>query len=213
MGPGRHSSNPHFRRYGVDYYTDTGESVFLPLPGLKQAVYRAEFLAVVRRLKSASRKGLAEPWPRFRLGFKSWMKAHQTDRDAEEGRVDGSDLHGNHQADVAANRGTSEHVPFEPSEEWKHWSAVCQAVRNIWLLVGPKLRNRPEQWPRIRLPAPELEPEVVESERPVRFPAELFICGPHLRVVAHETYVFLPRLSMPCGRSHWKKQTQPPRFN
>eukprot|EP00971_Amphidinium_carterae_P170885 3386687-Amphidinium_carterae.1 len=40
------------------------------------------------------------------------MKAHQTDRDAEEGRVDRSDSHGNHQADVAANRGTREHVPL-----------------------------------------------------------------------------------------------------
>eukprot|EP00971_Amphidinium_carterae_P123422 2444259-Amphidinium_carterae.1 len=65
-----------------------------------------------------------------------------------------------------------------------------EAVRNFWLLVGPKLRNRPEQWPRVRLPAPEPEPEVVESERPVRFPAEPFVCGPHLHVniLAHETY-------------------------
>eukprot|EP00971_Amphidinium_carterae_P238850 4741452-Amphidinium_carterae.1 len=53
-GSGRHSSNPHFRRRGVGYYTDTGESVFLPLAGLaglKQSVYRAEFLAVVRALE------------------------------------------------------------------------------------------------------------------------------------------------------------------
>eukprot|EP00971_Amphidinium_carterae_P097764 1934544-Amphidinium_carterae.1 len=63
------------------------------------------------------------------------MKAHQTDGDAEEGRVDRSDLHGNHQADVAANRAF---------------------------------------WPRVRLPAPEPEPEAVESERPVRFPAGPF---------------------------------------
>eukprot|EP00971_Amphidinium_carterae_P242286 4810704-Amphidinium_carterae.1 len=60
----------------------------------------------------------------------------------------------------------NEHVPLEPSEEWKRWSTACQAVRNIWLIVGPKLRVRPEQWPRVRLPAPEPEPEMVETERP-----------------------------------------------
>eukprot|EP00971_Amphidinium_carterae_P296345 5886583-Amphidinium_carterae.1 len=37
-GSGSHSSNPHFRRCGVGYYTDTGESVWLPLPGLKKSV-------------------------------------------------------------------------------------------------------------------------------------------------------------------------------
>eukprot|EP00971_Amphidinium_carterae_P161667 3204917-Amphidinium_carterae.1 len=72
------------------------------------------------------------------------MKAHQSDRDAEEGRVERADLQGHRMADAAANRGTSEHVPLEPSEEWKQWSTVCQAVRNFWLLVGPKLRVRPE---------------------------------------------------------------------
>eukprot|EP00971_Amphidinium_carterae_P282077 5599333-Amphidinium_carterae.1 len=41
-----------------------------------------------------------------------WMKAHQTDRDADEGRVDRTDLHRNHMADVAANSGTREHVPL-----------------------------------------------------------------------------------------------------
>eukprot|EP00971_Amphidinium_carterae_P344980 6485684-Amphidinium_carterae.2 len=60
-------------------------------------------------------------------------------------------------ADAAANNGTREHVPFEPSEEW--------------LLVGPKLRNRPEQWPRVRLPAPEPEPDVVVPVEVTSLPA------------------------------------------
>eukprot|EP00971_Amphidinium_carterae_P135922 2693251-Amphidinium_carterae.1 len=50
-GSGRHSSDPQHRRCGVGYYTDTQERVWLPLPGLKQSVYRAEFLAVVRALE------------------------------------------------------------------------------------------------------------------------------------------------------------------
>eukprot|EP00971_Amphidinium_carterae_P230397 4572703-Amphidinium_carterae.1 len=33
------------------YYTDTHERVWLPLPGLRQSVYRAESLAVVRALE------------------------------------------------------------------------------------------------------------------------------------------------------------------
>eukprot|EP00971_Amphidinium_carterae_P152722 3027054-Amphidinium_carterae.5 len=36
---------------GVGYYTDIHERVWLPLPGLTQSVYRAEFLAVVRALE------------------------------------------------------------------------------------------------------------------------------------------------------------------
>eukprot|EP00971_Amphidinium_carterae_P004411 88351-Amphidinium_carterae.2 len=71
--------------------------------------------------------------------------------------------------DVAASQGTCEHVPFEPFEEWKLWSTVCQAVRNF--LVGPKLRIRPEQWPGVRLPAPEPVPEVVETVATAAFPA------------------------------------------
>eukprot|EP00971_Amphidinium_carterae_P207680 4120927-Amphidinium_carterae.2 len=32
-GSGRHSNNPHFRRCGVGYSTDTEERAWLPLPG------------------------------------------------------------------------------------------------------------------------------------------------------------------------------------
>eukprot|EP00971_Amphidinium_carterae_P083406 1650760-Amphidinium_carterae.4 len=136
-GSGRHSSNPR---------------AFLPLPGLKQSVYRAEFLAVVRALEECKPKrlvsdckgvisclhalkaGRRHPTCRHRdlesralaalpAGVQIvWMKAHQTEHDADEGRVDRSDLQGNHQADLAANEGTHEHVPLEPSEEWKQWS-------------------------------------------------------------------------------------------
>eukprot|EP00971_Amphidinium_carterae_P154394 3061771-Amphidinium_carterae.1 len=36
-GSGRHSSNPHFRRCGVGYVTDTGERTWLALPGCRQS--------------------------------------------------------------------------------------------------------------------------------------------------------------------------------
>eukprot|EP00971_Amphidinium_carterae_P247479 4914041-Amphidinium_carterae.3 len=33
-GSGKHSSDPHHRRRGVAYYTDTQERVWIPLPGI-----------------------------------------------------------------------------------------------------------------------------------------------------------------------------------
>eukprot|EP00971_Amphidinium_carterae_P092828 1838183-Amphidinium_carterae.2 len=48
-----------------------------------------------------------------------WIKVHQSDRDAAEGRARLCDLQGNRMADTAA-------------KEWKHWGAVCQAVRHFW---------------------------------------------------------------------------------
>eukprot|EP00971_Amphidinium_carterae_P278348 5525403-Amphidinium_carterae.1 len=46
-------SDPQHRRCGVGYYTDTQERAWLPLLGIKQSVYRADFLAFVL-LKSAN---------------------------------------------------------------------------------------------------------------------------------------------------------------
>eukprot|EP00971_Amphidinium_carterae_P345662 6486743-Amphidinium_carterae.2 len=66
-GSGRHSSNPHFRRCGVGYYTDTGESVFLPLTVLKQSVHRAELLVTVRALEECKPKGIGNIGYRLEL--------------------------------------------------------------------------------------------------------------------------------------------------
>eukprot|EP00971_Amphidinium_carterae_P074817 1478513-Amphidinium_carterae.1 len=50
-GSGRYSSDPQHRRCGVGCYADTQERAWLPLPGIKQSVYRAEFLAVAHALE------------------------------------------------------------------------------------------------------------------------------------------------------------------
>eukprot|EP00971_Amphidinium_carterae_P049209 969890-Amphidinium_carterae.1 len=61
-------------------------------------------------------------------------------------------------------------------------------------MVGPKLRNRPEAWPRVRLPAAaEAEVEV----RPLAGPGEPLpqaphVEGPHRRVVTFNTFARLP---------------------
>eukprot|EP00971_Amphidinium_carterae_P285786 5674380-Amphidinium_carterae.1 len=60
-----------------------------------------------------------------------------------------------------------------PQTEWNHWSDVGQAVCKFWLLLGavwPKL----EQWPRVGLPAPEHEPEVVGPVVEANLPAVPF---------------------------------------
>eukprot|EP00971_Amphidinium_carterae_P189098 3754023-Amphidinium_carterae.1 len=88
-------------------------------PYQKQSVNRAEFLAAVRALegrKPSDCKGVVSCLHALKAGRRhpkgrhkdldsrvlaallagvqiAWMKAHQKDRDAEEGRVDRSDLH------------------------------------------------------------------------------------------------------------------------
>eukprot|EP00971_Amphidinium_carterae_P012600 247894-Amphidinium_carterae.1 len=67
---------------------------------------------------------------------------------------------------------------------------VAKAVRNFWLLVGPKLRESPEAWPRMRLPAPAEEEVVVP---PLAGPGEPqpqapHVEGPHRRVVTYATF-------------------------
>eukprot|EP00971_Amphidinium_carterae_P022765 448835-Amphidinium_carterae.1 len=104
--------------------------------------------------------------------------------------IDGSDRVG-YYADV----GESDWLPVPGlkhseglSEGWKQWGTVCQVVRSFWLLVCPKLRVRPEQGPRVRLPAPELVHEVVEPAELAVLPAAPFVVGPRQRGVEHETY-------------------------
>eukprot|EP00971_Amphidinium_carterae_P123242 2440266-Amphidinium_carterae.1 len=89
------------------------------------------------------------------------MKAHQSDKDADQGRVAREDLHGNRRAYHAANQGTSEHVPVNLPKSG-----------SIGALV--------------RLPAPERE--VVVSTQKATIPAAPFAVGPHQLVVEHETY-------------------------
>eukprot|EP00971_Amphidinium_carterae_P115973 2297372-Amphidinium_carterae.1 len=67
------------------------------------------------------------------------------------------------EADEVANMGAAAHAQHEPTAEHLRWEAVAKAVRDFWILVGPKLRDRPEAWPRIKLPQPVEEEIVVEG--------------------------------------------------
>eukprot|EP00971_Amphidinium_carterae_P241318 4791564-Amphidinium_carterae.1 len=102
-----------------------------------------------------------------------WMKAHHSDR-----RVQLFDLQENRMANTAA-KATRQHVPFEPSQEWEHWGPVCQVARDFWLFVGPKFFIRPENWPRVRLPAPELVLVEVVPVMETNLPATPFEAGLH----------------------------------
>eukprot|EP00971_Amphidinium_carterae_P004179 83219-Amphidinium_carterae.1 len=95
-GSGRHSSNPHCRRCGVGYVTDTGERSWLALPGCRQSVLRAELLASVRALEECQ--------PRARRALPQacqlhWVNAHQTRQAVDEGRITLEDFQGNLEAD------------------------------------------------------------------------------------------------------------------
>eukprot|EP00971_Amphidinium_carterae_P025055 494623-Amphidinium_carterae.1 len=64
-----------------------------------------------------------------------------------------------------------------------------RCVRNFRLLVGPKLRERPEAWPRVRLPAPakedvEVPPLAEPGEHQQQTP---HVEGPHRSVVTYNT--------------------------
>eukprot|EP00971_Amphidinium_carterae_P027167 535336-Amphidinium_carterae.2 len=156
--------------------TYTGERSWLALPGCRQSVFRAELLAVVRALEECqpSRvvsdcKGVVQAVQAIQSGHRDleerarravpqacqlhWVKAHQTRQAVDERRITLEDFQGNLEADEVANLGAAAHAAHEPTAEYLHWAVVAQAVWNFWFLVGPKLRERPEAWPRVRLPA------------------------------------------------------------
>eukprot|EP00971_Amphidinium_carterae_P176771 3504983-Amphidinium_carterae.1 len=68
---------------------------------------------------------------------------------------------------------------------------MAKTVRDFWILVGPKLRDRPEAWPRVKLP-PLVEEQIVVDglAEPVAHDAQApHVEGPHKRVV---NYITLP---------------------
>eukprot|EP00971_Amphidinium_carterae_P054228 1068159-Amphidinium_carterae.1 len=158
-------------RFG--YYTDTQTRVWLPLPGINQSVYRAEFLAVVRALeecqphevvsdcKEGSKRSrlskpdgelrkdrtLAAPLPGQRI---RWMKAHLKQKDVDSGSSTADDLHGNGQANVLANQGTPAHGPLEPDAHWLSRLDFANKVYHLWRPVVPKLKE-PDDETRVRL--------------------------------------------------------------
>eukprot|EP00971_Amphidinium_carterae_P118267 2342994-Amphidinium_carterae.1 len=64
---------------------------------------------------------------------------------------------------------------------WLSWADFANKVFHFWRLVGPNLRERPDEGPRARLPR---QPAEEEPEVPVRgmvYPEAPFRLGPHLR--------------------------------
>eukprot|EP00971_Amphidinium_carterae_P166192 3293942-Amphidinium_carterae.1 len=69
--------------------------------------------------------------------------------DVDIGRITADDLHGNGQADILANAGTAAHGPLEPDGSWTRWADFANKVYHVWRLVGPQLRERPDDEPRV----------------------------------------------------------------
>eukprot|EP00971_Amphidinium_carterae_P010294 203384-Amphidinium_carterae.1 len=57
-------------------------------------------------------------------------------------------VYGNGQADVLANAGTEEHGRLDPDASWLRWAQFAHSVFHFWRLVGPQLRDRPDDEPR-----------------------------------------------------------------
>eukprot|EP00971_Amphidinium_carterae_P121639 2408899-Amphidinium_carterae.1 len=107
------------------------------------------------------------------------MKAHQSDKDADEGHVERTDLQGNRQADAAAKEKVPENVCLLSLP-----TSGSTGVLFVRLCGISGLAVAQDQ-----ASGPEPEPEIVESAKKL-FPAAPFVIGPHQRVVEHETYAF-----------------------
>eukprot|EP00971_Amphidinium_carterae_P220238 4372253-Amphidinium_carterae.1 len=79
------------------------------------------------------------------------MKAHLKQTDVDSGRVTADDFRGNQQADLLANQCTALHGPLEPDPVWLTWQDFAMKVYHFWRLVGPQLRERPEEQPSVKL--------------------------------------------------------------
>eukprot|EP00971_Amphidinium_carterae_P220165 4370753-Amphidinium_carterae.2 len=73
---------------------------------------------------------------------------------------------------------------LEPDSVWSAWQDFAMKVYHLWRLVGPQLRERPEEQPRVKLPAEPLAPPPVAPAREPDTDAP-FQLGAHQRVVKH----------------------------
>eukprot|EP00971_Amphidinium_carterae_P023657 466729-Amphidinium_carterae.1 len=110
-----------------------------------------------------------------------WMKAHLKQADVHSGRITADDVRGNGQADDLANQGTAVHGHLEPDATWLSWSDFANKVFFFWRLVGRQPRERPDNKPRVRLPAEVVEETPVASSTEMVNPDAPLQIGPHLR--------------------------------
>eukprot|EP00971_Amphidinium_carterae_P335325 6471129-Amphidinium_carterae.1 len=116
------------------------------------------------------------------------MKAHLKQADVDSGRLTVDHFQGKQQADLLADQGTAQHGPLDPDPVWLTWQDFAIKVYRFWRLVGPQLRERPEEQPRARLPA---EPPFSPPAAPTGVPATdaPFQLGEHKRVVKHADFL------------------------
>eukprot|EP00971_Amphidinium_carterae_P170026 3368950-Amphidinium_carterae.2 len=81
------------------------------------------------------------------------------------------DFQGNQEADIISSGQLGRCGACSSQTDYLFWEVFAHAVRHFWLLVGPKLCERPEAW---------CGALVLPSEVLPRAPREV---GPHKRVV------------------------------
>eukprot|EP00971_Amphidinium_carterae_P179271 3555881-Amphidinium_carterae.1 len=142
-GSGHHSSNPHFRCCGVGYYTDTAWSHEECQPTWVVSDSKGAVVACLSALQAGYRQPKGgcrdlEKWALVAMPAFEWMKAHQMRKKGVRNR-----------SNPYRSPGMANMLLLKLP-----WSGVNIGVTLL------RLRHRSEQWPIVKLPAPELEPEV-----------------------------------------------------
>eukprot|EP00971_Amphidinium_carterae_P216618 4300169-Amphidinium_carterae.2 len=124
-GSGRHSSDPHHRRCGVGCYTDTQERAWLPLRGIRQLAYRAEFLAGVRALEELIDKlssVIATVWSGRYKPFRASVGIPKAEGLPETGTLRNGRMKA-HQTQAAVDLGTESAGLSDAT--WTNWATIA----------------------------------------------------------------------------------------
>eukprot|EP00971_Amphidinium_carterae_P202484 4017731-Amphidinium_carterae.1 len=92
-----------------------------------------------------------------------------------------------------------QHGPLEPDPVWLSWQDFAMKVYHFWRLVGPQLRDRPEEQPRVKLPTEPPAPPPAASARVPDTDAP-FQLGQHRRVVKHASFLQCLDCNRQAGR-------------
>eukprot|EP00971_Amphidinium_carterae_P282607 5610447-Amphidinium_carterae.1 len=118
----------------------------------------------------------------------------------------------NGQADILANdfiEGTAAHGDLEPEDTWLRWADFANNVFHFWRLVGPRLRERPDDEPRVKLPREPVaeEPEILSVEMCFRKHHSCLACTRQTgKVKGNYNFAYLTKQSCRTFKKRKKKK-------